>query len=72
VFSPEGQVRREVRLPVQCPTMLCFGGDDLRTLFVTTARENRPSTELAIQPWAGCVLQMRVEVPGLPVCFASA
>ena len=26
--------------------------------------------ELAEQPWAGCVLQMRVDVPGLPVHFA--
>lgn len=65
-LSPQGQVLREVRLPVRCPTMLCFGGADLRTLYVTTAREKRPPEELAAQPWAGCVLQLRVEVPGLP------
>ncbi len=69
-LSPQGEVLREVKLPVQCATMPCFGGDDLKTLFVTTAREKRPADELARQPWAGCVLQMRVEVPGLPTHFA--
>jgi sugar lactone lactonase YvrE len=55
---------------VRCPTMPCFGGDDLRTLFVTTARDNRPAKELEDQPWAGRVLRLRVEVPGLPVHHA--
>jgi sugar lactone lactonase YvrE len=44
----------------------------LRTLYLTTSREGRPEAELAAQPWAGRVLQMRVDVPGLPVCFAVA
>ena len=65
-LSPSGQVLRAVRLPVRCPTMPCFGGADLKTLYITTARENRPADELAAQPLAGCVLSMRVEVPGLP------
>jgi sugar lactone lactonase YvrE len=69
-LSPEGEVLAEVRLPVRCPTMPCFGGADLRTLYITTARENRPADELAREPWAGCVLQLRVNVPGLPVHFA--
>ncbi len=70
-LSPQGEVLREVKLPVQCPTMPCFGGPDMRTLFLTSARANRPAEELARQPWAGCVLQMKVEVPGLPVHYAA-
>jgi sugar lactone lactonase YvrE len=69
-LSPEGRVLRELRLPVRCPTMPCFGDDDLRTLYVTTAREGRPADELAAQPWAGQVLRLRVDVPGLPVHYA--
>lgn len=69
-FAPDGSVSREVRLPVRCPTMPCFGGADLRTLYITTAREKRPADELAREPLAGCVLQVRVEVPGLPANFA--
>jgi sugar lactone lactonase YvrE len=57
---------QEIKLPVRCPTMPCFGGTDLKTLYITTARENRPADELAREPLAGCVLQLRVDVPGLP------
>lgn len=71
-LAPDGRVLREVPLPVRCPTMPCFGGAGLRTLFITTSRENRPADELAGQPWAGCVLRLRVDVPGLPVNFAKA
>jgi sugar lactone lactonase YvrE len=70
-LSPEGEVVREVELPVRCPTMPCFGGPGLRTLYVTTARQNRPAAELLAQPWAGCVLALDVDVPGLPVNFAA-
>lgn len=66
-LSPGGEVLAEIPLPARCPTMPAFGGPDLRTLYITTARQGRPADELAAQPLAGCVLQMRVEVPGLPV-----
>lgn len=69
-LSPEGELLREVKLPVRCPTMPCFGGPDLKTLYITTSRENRPQTELIEQPYAGCVLALEVDVPGLPVNFA--
>ena len=69
-LSPEGEIVREVELPVRCPTMPCFGGPDLKTLYITSSRENRPAAELLDQPWAGCVLALDVDVPGLPVNFA--
>ena len=69
-LAPDGTLLQELALPVRCPTMPCFGGPDLRTLFITTARENRPAAELDAQPLAGCVLTLRVDVPGLPVNFA--
>jgi sugar lactone lactonase YvrE len=68
-FAPDGTLLSEIALPVRCPTMPCFGGPDLRTLFVTTAREKRPADELVAQPLAGCVLSLRVDVPGLPANF---
>jgi len=69
-LSPDGEVIREVRLPVRCPTMPCFGGPNLKTIYITTARQNRPAAELIEQPYAGCVLAFEVDVPGLPVNFA--
>jgi sugar lactone lactonase YvrE len=69
-ISPDGDIVREVMLPVRCPTMPCFGGPDLKTLYITSSRENRPAAELIEQPYAGCVLALDVDVPGLPVNFA--
>jgi sugar lactone lactonase YvrE len=70
-FSPAGEPIAEIHLPARCPTMPCFGGADLKTLYITTARENRPADELARWPWSGRVLQMRVDVPGLPTNLAD-
>jgi sugar lactone lactonase YvrE len=47
--------------------MPCFGGEDLQTLFVTTARHGRSAAELATYPDSGCVFSMRPDMPGLPV-----
>lgn len=65
-LSPAGDVVCELPLPVRCATMPCFGGSDLKTLYITTSREKRPAAELESQPWAGRVLSLRVDVPGLP------
>jgi sugar lactone lactonase YvrE len=66
-IAPSGQVLAEVPTPALCPTMPCFGGPDLKTLFITTARHGRSQAELAQYPGAGCVWAMRVEVAGVPV-----
>jgi len=70
-LSPCGEVLAEVKTPVPCPTMPCFGGPDLKTLFMTTSRQGRSPQELAQYPQAGCVFAMRVDVAGLPVNFQS-
>lgn len=68
-LTPAGEVAAEYELPARCPTMPCFGGRDLRTLYVTTARKGRPESELDALPLSGCVFAMQVDVPGLPVNF---
>jgi sugar lactone lactonase YvrE len=70
-LSPQGETLVTLFLPVRCPTMPCFGGSDLRTLYITTASQGRPADELAAQPLAGRVLATRVAVAGLPVNFAA-
>jgi sugar lactone lactonase YvrE len=68
-FSPHGKLLREMATPVRCPTMPCFGGADLKTLYLTTARHSRSPEELRQQPQAGCVFAWRAEVAGLPANF---
>lgn len=68
-FAPNGRLLAQYATPAQCPTMPCFGGPDLQTLFITTARHGRSAAELAHYPASGCVFFMQVDVPGLPVNF---
>jgi len=65
-FSPRGELIAEYALPALCPTMCAFGGPDLKTLYVTSARQRRDAEELARLPQSGGIFAMRVEVPGLP------
>jgi sugar lactone lactonase YvrE len=65
-LSPSGEILREILLPVRCPTMVAFGGNDLRTLYITTVSSKRSAEELAACPHSGCLLSLRVDVPGLP------
>ena len=68
-LSPAGELIADIAVPAQCPTMPCFGGGDLKTLFLTTALHERPVAELQKYPDSGRVLSMRVDVPGLAVNF---
>lgn len=63
-LAPSGEVLLEISLPVKCPTMVAFGGPDLTTLYVTSARHNRSQDELHRYPLSGCILTLEVEVPG--------
>lgn len=71
-LSPAGELLRTLHLPVRCPTMPCFGGADLRTLYITTSQENRSAQELADMPLSGRVLALRVDVPGLAANLANS
>ena len=68
-FAPDGQLLAEIPVPAMCPTMPCLGGEDGKTLYVTTARYKRSAAELVAYPQSGCVFATRVDVPGLPVNF---
>jgi sugar lactone lactonase YvrE len=68
-FAPDGRLLAEIATPAQCPTMPCLGGEDLKTLYITTARHGRGAAELAAYPQSGAVFFTRVNTPGLPVNF---
>jgi sugar lactone lactonase YvrE len=65
-YSPLGKLLAEYPVAASCPTMVAFGGDDLRTVYVTSARQGRSAQELARWPHSGGLFAMRVETPGLP------
>ena len=61
-----GELLQTIRLPVARVTSCAFGGPDLGTLFLTSARQGLTAEQLAAQPLAGCVFKVRPGVTGLP------
>jgi sugar lactone lactonase YvrE len=66
-WAPDGTLDRQIPLPCTSPTAPCFGGADLRTIFVTSLRHGVAPAALAAKPQSGGVFAMRVDVPGVPV-----
>lgn len=65
-LSPEGEIVAQYPVPARCPTMCAFGGPDMKTLFVTSARHGRDAQELADWPEAGNIFAMQVDATGQP------
>jgi sugar lactone lactonase YvrE len=65
-FDPAGRKVGEVRFPCANVTRLAFGGEDLRTVYATTARKGLSAEELAAQPLAGGLFTFRADTAGLP------
>jgi sugar lactone lactonase YvrE len=65
-YDPSGRLDAVIPLPVTNPTCPAFGGPDLRTLYVTTARHRLAEPQLAREPLAGSVLALDPGVAGLP------
>jgi sugar lactone lactonase YvrE len=65
-YSPKGTIDRIVSLPVPRPTSCTFGGPDLSTLYVTSARIRLSGSQLAEAPLSGSVFAYESGVRGLP------
>ncbi|MET1109980.1 MAG: SMP-30/gluconolactonase/LRE family protein [Allosphingosinicella sp.] len=65
-YSPAGELVERVRFPVANITKIAFGGEDLRTVYATTARHLLSQAEIERQPQAGDLFEFRADVPGLP------
>ena len=63
-YTADGALDTVVEVGARQTTACCLGGEDLRTLYVTTSRENLAPDE---DPVAGSLFAVRVDVPGLPV-----
>ena len=60
-YLPDGTLDAVVSVGAKQVTACALGGEDLRTLYITTSRENLPAD---VQPTAGSLYSVRVAVPG--------
>jgi len=69
-YSPTGELIERVRFPVANITEIAFGGDDLRTVYATTARQLLSRENIAKQPEIGDLFEFTADVPGVPCPLA--
>jgi sugar lactone lactonase YvrE len=65
-YRPDGVIDLVLPLPVTNPTCICFGGDDLKTLYITTATKFLTPQQRSAEPLAGSLLAIRGLAQGLP------
>jgi gluconolactonase len=59
VFNQDGAHRQDMPVPLPMVTSLCFGGDDLRDLYIVTGSRGGPSES------CGSIFRTRADVAGL-------
>jgi sugar lactone lactonase YvrE len=65
-IDARGKLRRSLSLPATFVTSLCFGGPELKTLYVTTGWESTTTEATKAKGVGGAVFMRPVDSPGLP------
>ena len=69
-YDPQtGALLQQIRVPALLTSSCAFGGPDLKTLFITTARQALTPEERADFPLSGNVFAVTPGVAGIPACF---
>jgi sugar lactone lactonase YvrE len=64
-YAADGRVDMTIRMPVQQPSSCAFGGEEMTTLFVTSAWDELTDQQRAAQPIAGGLFAIETGVKGL-------
>ena len=63
-YSPTGKLIKAVNVPTSLVTCCAFGGQDLSTLYITTAKTSHDSSILAEEPLAGSLFIFATQTRG--------
>jgi sugar lactone lactonase YvrE len=63
-YRPDGRQDLAISIPARDVTALCFGGADMKTIFVTSATQKLGPTELLAEPASGSVFAIQSNVAG--------
>ena len=64
-YDPEGKIERVIQLPVPRATDCTFGGKNLETLYITSARETMTPEQLQQAPLSGSLFAVDAGVQGV-------
>ncbi|WP_445635930.1 Gluconolaconase [Nostoc sp. DSM 114161] len=65
-FNPKGEEILRIKLPVPLVTSCTFGGEDLQTLYITTASVGLSQAEIDKSFYSGDLFAVQTDVTGLP------
>ena len=69
-WNPQtGKVLKKIEVPAPHVTSCCFGGKDLKTLYITTARSGLNEQQLEEYPLSGGLFIYESEVRGRPITY---
>jgi len=68
-YAPDGSIEREVKMPVQCPSSVAFGGEKLDELYITSARSDLTPEQCQAQPMSGDIFRLKTGIKGIPEPF---
>jgi sugar lactone lactonase YvrE len=61
----------QIPVPVLQPSSCAFGGKDMNTLYVTSARKGMSESELKKYPLSGGVFKLETNIEGMPTFEAE-
>jgi sugar lactone lactonase YvrE len=65
-FNPKGEEISRIKLPVQRPTSCTFGGENLQTLYITSASVGLSEEEIEKSFYSGDLFAVETDAVGLP------
>lgn len=66
IYTPDGKLDARIELPVPQVSSCAFGGEDFKTLLITTAADGMKETQLKEAPLSGQVFAVQMDIAGLP------
>ncbi|MBT5186184.1 MAG: SMP-30/gluconolactonase/LRE family protein [Kordiimonadaceae bacterium] len=64
-YHPNGKLVQTIEMPVSRPTSVAFGGSDLKTLFITSAKKGLEQNLSATEQMAGDLFSIKLDVAGV-------
>jgi len=64
-YTPEGKIDQIIEVPAPFVTCCAFGGRDLKTLYITTARVGMNQSDLQAAPLSGSLFAAELKISGL-------